>query len=61
MKTIEGVTYTMACYSPTATTMAVVLKNVLSIYEDNKLLTLYGFDSNVEQLVTVGQYFFVKL
>ena len=41
--------------------MAIVLKNVLSIYEDNKLLTLYGFESNVAEVKAVGDYFFVRL
>ena len=61
MTHIEGVTFTKACYSYSAKTVALVLKNVLSIYEDNKLLTLYGFDHNVEEVVNVGDYFFVKL
>ena len=34
---------------------------MLSIYSDNKLLRLYGFDSNVEQIVPLGDFFFVKL
>ena len=54
MQLIEGVTFTNACYSPQARTMALVLKNVLSIYEDSKLLTLYGFDSNVAEVRAVG-------
>lgn len=41
--------------------MALVLKNMMSIYQETKLVRLYGFDSNVEQLVPVGPYFFMKL
>ena len=45
---IEGVTFNLAAYSRQATTAALVLKNVLSLYQDSKLLTLYGFNNNVE-------------
>lgn len=41
--------------------MALALKNVLSLYSEKKLYRMYGFESNVEQLVVVGEYFFVKL
>ncbi len=51
----------MSSFSPQAESIALALKNMLSIYKDNKLLRLYGFDSNVEQLVPVGEYFFVML
>ena len=51
---IEGVTFSIAAYSPDAKMLALALKNMLSIYSDSKLLRLYGFDSNVDQLVPVG-------
>ena len=41
---IEGVKYTMAAYSPDSTLVALALKNVLSIYENNELTKVYGFD-----------------
>lgn len=60
-KTIEGATFTKATYSLDGKLIALVLKNMLSIYSENKLLRLYGFDSNVEQIVPLGEFFFVKL
>lgn len=58
---VEGVAYSQASYSHNGTTMALALKNVLSIYSSNKLLRMYGFDSNVDQMVPVAQFYFVKL
>jgi hypothetical protein len=58
---IEGVTFNTGIYSHDGSTLALVLKNVLSIYKGKSLQILYGFNSNVSQIIAVGAYFFVKL
>jgi hypothetical protein len=58
---VEGLTFNLAAYSPDASRMALVLKNVLSIYHGALLEIVYGFSSNVQQLLALGDYFFVKL
>lgn len=58
---IEGVKFTLGCYSQTGKYIGLALKNVLSIYEEGELATVYGFDFDIEEMVSVSDYFFVKL
>jgi hypothetical protein len=41
---IEGVKFTLGAYSQNAKLIALALKNVLSIYEHEELVKVYGFD-----------------
>jgi hypothetical protein len=58
---IEGVKFTLAAYSLSATLIALALKNVLSIYDQGDLVKVYGFDFEVLEMVVAGEYFFLKL
>ena len=61
MSKMEGVNYTLGAFSTDCQKIGLVLKNMISIYSQKKLLRLYGFEYNIVQLVPVGPYFFVKL